>query len=90
MNLARSTFYNEPASQSFGDAKIVEKIGEICADYPRYGLCLWCKLRQARPPHPCPQEVGKQCHCCRLCERECHLAAMKPQRIENRDCYPAK
>ena len=57
---------------------------------PRYGLCLWCKLRYARPPHPCPQELGKQCHCCRLCERECRLAAMKPQRIENRDCYPAK
>ena len=56
---------------------------------PRYGLCLWCKLRYARPPHPCPQELGKQCHCCRLCERECRLAAMKPQR-ENRDCYPAK
>ena len=37
MNLARSTFYDEPTSQSFGDAKIVEKIGEICADYPRYG-----------------------------------------------------
>lgn len=37
MNLARSTFYDKPAAQSFGDAKIVEKIGEICADYPRYG-----------------------------------------------------
>jgi hypothetical protein len=42
---------------------------------PRYGLCLWCKLRHARPPHPCPQELGKQCHCCRLCERECRLVA---------------
>jgi hypothetical protein len=33
MNLARSTFYDKPAAQSFGDAKIVEKIGEICADH---------------------------------------------------------
>ena len=37
MNLARSTFYDEPAGQSLGDAKVVQKIGEICAEYPRYG-----------------------------------------------------
>jgi hypothetical protein len=37
MNLARSTYYDEPAGQSIGEAKVVEKIGEICAEYPRYG-----------------------------------------------------
>jgi len=37
MNLARSTFYDEPAGQPPGDAKVVQKIGEICAEYPRYG-----------------------------------------------------
>lgn len=37
MNLARSTFYDEPAGQPLGDAKVVQKIGEICAEYPRYG-----------------------------------------------------
>lgn len=37
MNLARSTFYDDPAGQSPGDAKVVQKIGEICAEYPRYG-----------------------------------------------------
>ncbi len=37
MNLARSTFYDEPKGQAVGDAKVVQKIGEICAEYPRYG-----------------------------------------------------
>jgi putative transposase len=37
MNLARSTFYDEPVGQALRDAKIVWKIGEICAEYPRYG-----------------------------------------------------
>ena len=37
MNLARSTFYDEPTGQPPGDAKVVQKIGEICAEYPRYG-----------------------------------------------------
>jgi putative transposase len=37
MNLARSTFYDEPLGQPLGDAKVVQKIGEICAEYPRYG-----------------------------------------------------
>jgi putative transposase len=37
MNLARSTYYDEPAGQPMGEAKVVEKIGEICAEYPRYG-----------------------------------------------------
>ena len=37
MNLARSTFYAEPGGQPLGDAKVVQKIGEICAEYPRYG-----------------------------------------------------
>lgn len=37
MNLARSTYYDEPAGQPIGEAKVVEKIGEICAEYPRYG-----------------------------------------------------
>ncbi len=36
MNLARSTFYDEPKGQAVGDAKVVQKIGEICAEYPRY------------------------------------------------------
>src|SRR3974390_3778448 len=37
MNLARSTYYDEPAGQPIGEAKVVQKIGEICAEYPRYG-----------------------------------------------------
>jgi len=37
MNIARSTYYDKPAGQPPGDAKIVEKVGEICAEYPRYG-----------------------------------------------------
>jgi len=37
MNLARSTFYSPPTGQRPEDAQIVEKIGEICVEYPRYG-----------------------------------------------------
>lgn len=37
MNLARSTYYEEPAAQRIEDAIVVEKIGEICAEFPRYG-----------------------------------------------------
>ena len=37
MNLARSTFYSPPMGQQPKDARIVEKIAEICVEYPRYG-----------------------------------------------------
>jgi hypothetical protein len=37
MNLAQSTYYHKPAGQPIGEAKAVKKIGEICAEYPRYG-----------------------------------------------------
>jgi putative transposase len=37
MNLARLTYYHKPAGQPVGEAKAVKKIGEICAEYPRYG-----------------------------------------------------
>ncbi len=37
MNLPRSTCYSEPAGQKPRDARIVEKIGEICVEFPRYG-----------------------------------------------------
>lgn len=34
---ASSTYYDEPAGESIGAPKVVEKIEEICAEYPRYG-----------------------------------------------------
>ncbi len=37
MGLPRSTFYDEPKSQSVEEARIVERIGEICAEWPAYG-----------------------------------------------------
>jgi len=37
MNLARSTYYSTPLGQRPEDARIIEKIGEICIEYPRYG-----------------------------------------------------
>ncbi|MBO6720027.1 MAG: IS3 family transposase [Rhizobiaceae bacterium] len=37
MNMPRSTFYTEPCGQRPQDARIVEKIGEICVEFPRYG-----------------------------------------------------
>jgi len=37
MNLSRSTFYAEPRGQKPTEARAVQKIGEICAEYPGYG-----------------------------------------------------
>jgi len=37
MGLSRSTFYATPATQPVQDAILVERIGEICAEFPRYG-----------------------------------------------------
>jgi putative transposase len=37
MNLARSTFYSPSLGQPPEDAWIIEKIGEICVECPRYG-----------------------------------------------------
>jgi len=37
MGLARSTFYDEPRQQPFEEARIVKRIGEICAEWPTYG-----------------------------------------------------
>ena len=37
MKLARSTYYRRSAGQRLEDARLVERIGEICAEYPSYG-----------------------------------------------------
>jgi putative transposase len=37
MGLARSTFYDEPKAQSVEEARLVERIQEICAEWPAYG-----------------------------------------------------
>ena len=37
MGLARSTYYDEPASQPIEEARLVERIKEICAECPGYG-----------------------------------------------------
>jgi len=37
MGLARSTYYDEPASQPIAEARLVERIEEICAEWPSYG-----------------------------------------------------
>jgi putative transposase len=37
MNLARSTFYCQPVGQRPDEARIAEKIAEICVEYPCYG-----------------------------------------------------
>lgn len=37
MNLARSSYYEKPAGGGHDEAMIVEKIGDICAEFPRYG-----------------------------------------------------
>jgi putative transposase len=37
MGLARSTYYDEPKSQPIGEARLVEQIKEVCAEWPAYG-----------------------------------------------------
>jgi putative transposase len=37
MGLARSTYYDEPSSQPIEEARLVERIKEICAEWPSYG-----------------------------------------------------
>ena len=37
MGLARSTYYDEPESQRMGEARLVEQIKTVCAEWPAYG-----------------------------------------------------
>lgn len=37
MGLARSTYYDEPKGQPLEEARLVARITEICAEWPRYG-----------------------------------------------------
>jgi putative transposase len=37
MGLARSTYYDEPAGQPIEEARLIERIKEICAEWPCYG-----------------------------------------------------
>src|SRR6201984_3194425 len=37
MGLARSTFYDEPEVQRVDEARLVERIKEVCAEWPAYG-----------------------------------------------------
>ena len=37
MGLSRSTFYNEPRSQPVEEARLVQRLKEIAAEWPVYG-----------------------------------------------------
>ena len=37
MGLARSTYYDEPEIQPIDEARLVEQIKEVCAEWPAYG-----------------------------------------------------
>jgi putative transposase len=37
MGLARSTYYDEPEGQPIEEARLIERIKEICAEWPSYG-----------------------------------------------------
>jgi putative transposase len=37
MGLARSTYYDEPRGQPIEEARLIERIKEICAEWPSYG-----------------------------------------------------
>src|SRR6476661_1086885 len=52
MGLARSTYYDEPESQRMGEARLVEQIKIVCAEWPAYGY----RRVTAEGPHRQPQE----------------------------------
>src|SRR6476659_2706990 len=37
MGISRSTYYDEPAGQPIEEARLIERIKEICAEWPCYG-----------------------------------------------------
>ena len=37
MGLARSTYYDSPGDQSIEEARLIIRMQEICAEWPRYG-----------------------------------------------------
>ena len=37
MGLARSTLYHEPESQLVDEVRLVERMREVCAEWPAYG-----------------------------------------------------
>jgi len=37
MGLARSTYYDEPEGMAIEEARLIARITEICAEWPRYG-----------------------------------------------------
>ena len=37
MEIARSTYYDEPQGQPIEEARLIERIKEICAEWPSYG-----------------------------------------------------
>jgi hypothetical protein len=37
MGLSRSTYYDEPEGQPIEEARLIERIKEICAEWPCYG-----------------------------------------------------
>ena len=54
MGLARSTYYDMPANQSIAEARLVERIKEICAEWPSYGYRRVTAELHANRLHPSP------------------------------------
>ena len=51
MGLARSTFYDAPEAQRVDEARLVERMREVCAEWPAYGY------RRVTAELPLPEEV---------------------------------
>jgi hypothetical protein len=48
MGLARSTYYDEPESQPIDEARLIERIKAVCAEWPAYGYRrVTAELREA-------------------------------------------
>ena len=52
MGLARSTYYDEPEIQPIDEARLVEQIKEVCAEWPAYGY------RRVTEPSCAPRRCG--------------------------------
>ncbi len=56
MGPARSTFYDQPKPQAVDEARLIERIAEICAEWPAYGYRRRHRRTARRRPHRQPQE----------------------------------
>lgn len=69
MKLARSTYYDEPELQPLGEARLVEQIKAVCAEWPAYGYRRDCRLEQLPTSPGKKSRSGLQSACDELIDK---------------------